>query len=373
METSARYTLIGLFTLAVIAAGFGFVYWLNNIGGIGERTTYRVQFTDTVSGLRVGSAVLFNGMRVGEVTDLRLTPGQPRGITATIAVAQDTPVRTDTQVGVETQGLMGTPAVSLQGGDAASPAVSASADGMATLTADPSAGQDTMQAARTVLRRVDTILEQNAEPLRTTIANLKVFTDALARNSDKLDGIVEGIERMTGAGPEKKPPALFDLTAIETPPGVEKIPDVQLSIPDPTTVVALDSQRITITSPTGERSWFPDAQWSDSLPKLIQARVMQSFENADFKRVSRPLDMPAADFQLLIDLRTFRILNVEKPLAEIAFGAKIVSNDGKVIDTRIFKATAPASATSVQGATTALNDVFGQTLKELVPWTLSKI
>ena len=32
METRANYVLIGLFTLAVILGGFGFVYWFNTIG-----------------------------------------------------------------------------------------------------------------------------------------------------------------------------------------------------------------------------------------------------------------------------------------------------------------------------------------------------
>jgi phospholipid/cholesterol/gamma-HCH transport system substrate-binding protein len=372
METGARYTLIGLFALAVIGAGFGFVYWLNNIGGIGERTSYRIEFADGVSGLRPGSVVLFNGIRVGEVTDLRIDPERLRGVTATVAIARNTPVRADTRVGVETQGLMGTPAIALQGGDGAAPALPAAAGALPTLTADPGASQDTLQAVRTVLQRVDGILVENAEPLRTTIANLKVFTDALARNSDKLDGIVEGIERMTGGGPPKAPVATFDL---RTPPDLarpETLPDVQLAISDPSTVVAFETQRILIAGEGGESSSFPDVQWSDSLPKLFQARILQSFENAGFKRVSRPLDLPAADFQLMLDLRAFRIVQADQS-AQIEIGAKLVANDGKVIDTRIFRATAPASATDVRKAVAALNDVFGQTVRELIPWTLAAI
>jgi phospholipid/cholesterol/gamma-HCH transport system substrate-binding protein len=57
-----------LFVLAVVGAVFGFVYWLQNIGGLGERTVYQIKFENSVSGLLVGSAVLFNGIRVGEVT-----------------------------------------------------------------------------------------------------------------------------------------------------------------------------------------------------------------------------------------------------------------------------------------------------------------
>ena len=103
METRARYALIGLFMLAVIAASFAFVYWLENKGGFAERETYQIKFQGSVSGLI--SAVLFNGIRVGEVTDLGLYADAPQDVVATIAVARGTPIRADTAVNIETQGL----------------------------------------------------------------------------------------------------------------------------------------------------------------------------------------------------------------------------------------------------------------------------
>jgi hypothetical protein len=77
METKARYALIGLFTLAVIVGGFAFVYWLNSAGGLRQSSPYRIRFETPVAGLLKGSAVLFNGIRVGEVTCLDLSPENP--------------------------------------------------------------------------------------------------------------------------------------------------------------------------------------------------------------------------------------------------------------------------------------------------------
>ena len=68
METRAPFVIVGAFVLAAIAAAFGFVYWLHNSGGLGPRAAYHVQFDGSVPGLVVGAAVLFNGIRVGEVT-----------------------------------------------------------------------------------------------------------------------------------------------------------------------------------------------------------------------------------------------------------------------------------------------------------------
>ena len=193
METRAPFVLIGAFVLAAIVAVFGFVYWLNNTGGLGPRTTYHVQFDGSVPGLLVGAGVLFNGIRVGEVTNLSLAADNPRRVNATISVATSTPVRADIKVGLEFQGLTGVPVIALEGGSAPPPSGQ-----MPTLTAEPGAGQSMTQAARDALRKVDAVLSENSEPLKDTIANFKVFSDGLARNTGKLDGIIAGLEKMTG-------------------------------------------------------------------------------------------------------------------------------------------------------------------------------
>ena len=119
MEVRARYVQMGAFTLAVVVLGFAFVYWLNNAGGFGDRVSYRVQFQGPVAGLLRGSAVLFNGIRVGEVTALALDPAKPRQVQATIAVERSAPVRKDTEVSIDFQGLTGSPVITLTGGSSA--------------------------------------------------------------------------------------------------------------------------------------------------------------------------------------------------------------------------------------------------------------
>ena len=179
METRAPYAIIGLFVVTAIVAVFGFIYWLHNTGGLGDSSVYDVRFDSSVSGLTIGAPVQFNGIRVGEVTDLRLSPEKPEQVTATIAVSSGTPVRQDTQAGLDFLGLTGVPVVTLQGGNA--PAVwTNQPGGPRALIAVPLAGQSMTQAARDVLRRLDTVLADNAESLHTTISNLTAFSSALA-------------------------------------------------------------------------------------------------------------------------------------------------------------------------------------------------
>jgi phospholipid/cholesterol/gamma-HCH transport system substrate-binding protein len=203
METKANYTLVGIFTIAVVAAVFGFVYWSQHIGGSSERATYRVLFSSSVSGLRSGSAVLFNGIRVGEVTDLRLNPENPTQVAAVISVDKQVKVRPDTRAGIEFQGLTGIAAVALNGGSPGEPALNGLANPPPALVASPAASQDVTQGAREVLQRIDDFIEENRAAFKGTLQNLDTFSAALARNSKRMDNILAGIESFTG-GPDGK-------------------------------------------------------------------------------------------------------------------------------------------------------------------------
>ena len=113
-------------------------------------------------------------------------------VTATIAV-DGTPIRSDTRVAMDFQGLMGAPAVALFGGSGTATAVTGEKGGLPLLVADPLAGQNMTQTARDALRHVDALVTENSEPLRNLIANINTFSNTLARNADRVDGIVAGL------------------------------------------------------------------------------------------------------------------------------------------------------------------------------------
>ncbi|HEX6001863.1 MAG TPA: MlaD family protein [Hyphomicrobiaceae bacterium] len=366
MENKARYAAIGLFTLAVMLAGFLFVYWLQNVGGLGQRAIYQVRFQSPVSGLLKGGAVLFNGIRVGEVTEVGLSAENPKQVMATVAIDPATPVRADTHVDVEFQGLTGATAIALRGGSATAPALAAGAGTPPLLVADDAATQSLTSAAREALRRLDMILVENAEPLKSTLQNLNTFSGALARNSDKLDGIVAGLERFTGGG-VKGPVTTYDLTAPRTFPPVDKVAPVQIAVPDPGAPISLDNQKV--LPPFEGAEGFGNAQWADSIPKLVQAKVIQAMENAHYvSAVSRPLDALNADYQLLIDIRTFRMPAKPGGPAEVELSGKVLGTGGRILASKVFAGKAARDGTDAAAIIGALDTAFGQAVTELVPW-----
>jgi phospholipid/cholesterol/gamma-HCH transport system substrate-binding protein len=196
METRANFVLIGTFTLAVIAAAFGFVLWFQNLHSAKLRSPLRIVFEGSASGLRNGGNVNFNGIRIGEVVSVKID--NPRRVVALAMVENNAPIRKDTLVGLEFQGLTGVSAISLKGGDAAAPAVPLDQDGVPVLTADPNSVQDISEAVKATLQNVNRIISENQESVKNSLRNVEAFSATLAHNSEVIDGIFLKIDSVMG-------------------------------------------------------------------------------------------------------------------------------------------------------------------------------
>ncbi len=354
MEFKARYTLIALFTLTAIAAIFAFVYWLNNTGGFGARVNYQIRFSVPVSGLARGSDVLFNGLKAGEVTRLNFDPVNPDQLVAHIAVLPDTPIRVDTQAGIDFQGLTGAANILLTGGSANSAKFKTGHNTVPVIEADSANSRSWTQNAGRVLARFDNLLE---------------------RNADSLDSIFAGLERMTGSGDKKSDKPLYDLVVPKDFP----LPDAdnpswQLVVAEPTVVLSHNTDKVLQQEVEGSWSPFSDAHWTDNLPNLLQARIIQSFENAGFANaVLRPADALDPQFRLIIDVRTFHFQSYNSPLAVMDLVAKIVNRDGAIIASRRFQSNQPAASDDERDVVAALAAVFSLTATELINWSAASL
>ncbi len=192
METRANYVLIGSFTLAVIAAALGFVLWFQSLHTTKLRSPLRVVFEGPAAGLRNGASVNFNGIRVGEVVSVKLD--NPRRVVALAMVENNAPIRKDTLVGLEFQGLTGVAAISLKGREEAAPPVPLDEDGVPTLTADPNKLQDVTEAIRGTLQNINRVVADNQETVKNSLKNLETFTTSLARNSERIDNVMAKID-----------------------------------------------------------------------------------------------------------------------------------------------------------------------------------
>ncbi len=201
MKVRASNVMIGTLTLALIAGSLGAWLSYQKLAGIKQKVPFRVVFEGSASGLRKGGSVNFAGIRVGEVVSLTLD--HPRRVVALTMIDGSTPVKSDTQVGLEFQGLTGIAAISFTGGSDEAPAPPKGADGMPELTADREGTLNTQEKIRVALRNVDKVIADNEVAIKDTLRNFESFTASLSGNGEKISSIIataeSGVAAVDGA------------------------------------------------------------------------------------------------------------------------------------------------------------------------------
>jgi phospholipid/cholesterol/gamma-HCH transport system substrate-binding protein len=195
METRAHHVLIGLFTLLIVSAAIGFALWLGKSEADRQFKLYDIVFEEAVSGLSKGSTVEFNGIKIGEVSSLRLDPHNPAHVLARVRVAESAPIRTDTKARLMPAGITGISVIRLTSGrDVKSVPLSAPADEIPQIIASPSPltelladGEDIIVNVNELLVRARTLFAQeNVEAIGHTLKNVDRLSGQLVEQREEL-------------------------------------------------------------------------------------------------------------------------------------------------------------------------------------------
>jgi phospholipid/cholesterol/gamma-HCH transport system substrate-binding protein len=162
----------------------------------------RIVFSGSVGGLATGSSVTFNGIKVGEVTSVKLLPQDPRRVIAMIQVDPTTPLRADTRARLDSALLTGVSVIALSGGSADSPTLApGTGEQTPTIFADSSDIQDMLAAAKQIAQRADDVLQRldkvvagNEGAINRTLANVEAFSKTLADAGPAVSSLVKAID-----------------------------------------------------------------------------------------------------------------------------------------------------------------------------------
>ena len=167
------------------------------------------------------------------------------------------------------------------------------------------------------------------------------------------------------------PDDTFSLTAVS---GVEgpRLTQRQILVPEPTAVKALDSEQVVIRVSQSEIQYLAKSRWSDRLPKLVQARLVQAFENTGrLGGVGIPGQGLAIDYQVITEIRAFEILAYGGSRAQVEMSAKLLNDrNGEVRASRVFTASAPVGGSGNEAFIKALDAAFARVTTDMVGWTL---
>ncbi|GAB4523031.1 MAG: MlaD family protein [Parvularculaceae bacterium] len=195
METRAHYVLIGSFALAMIAGAFLFILVLDQVAADRDFDRFDIIFNDPVTGLSVGGSVRFNGIAIGEVEDLTLSPTNPNQVIARIRVRGGLPIKTDTIAQLEFAGVTGLSFIQLSGGSPDAPLLTDVRDGVPRIIATPSefqrlftGGGDIVESVNEALIGVISLLnEENIRNVQQIISDIRAVTSAFAENTEEID------------------------------------------------------------------------------------------------------------------------------------------------------------------------------------------
>lgn len=190
MERHANYALVGVLTTLLVIGGLVLAVWLGNVQ-VGREDEYRIIFPGPVRGVAKGAEVQFNGIKVGEVSSVRLLPQDTSKILIGIKVDKETPVRVDSAASTAMQGISGVNAIAISAGSPTRPLLrDVSTDDPPIIRAKPNAlasllqnGGEVVNSASEVLDRLNRVLsERNVADLSGTIHDLRQVSGELAAN-----------------------------------------------------------------------------------------------------------------------------------------------------------------------------------------------
>lgn len=169
-----------------------------------------------------------------------------------------------------------------------------------------------------------------------------------------------------GVGPA---PTTYDLSAPVSRGGAGLAG--QMVVASPTALQTLSDQKIMVRDGNGTISFLGGGQWADRLPNLIQARLINTFENSSkIRAVALPSAGIIADYQLVSDIRSFFVVTPENE-AVVELSVRLINaKTGHIVRGCVFTARRPVAGGSVNAgsAASALNDALSSVLLEIVSW-----
>jgi cholesterol transport system auxiliary component len=148
---------------------------------------------------------------------------------------------------------------------------------------------------------------------------------------------------------------------------------LQIAVIDPFAAPPLASDRIVVRTGPESVAFLGGAQWSDRLTRLVQTRLIQTFENGhSLRAVGRPGDKMTPDASLQLEIRRFE-MDVETGQAVVEISVKFVrEGSGRVAAAQIFSGRSPGPAGDGPGAAAALDTALAQVLRQIVVWTVAR-
>jgi phospholipid/cholesterol/gamma-HCH transport system substrate-binding protein len=349
METRANYVLIGLFSILSVIAAVAFTLWIANSGLNKQMSTYDVVFEGPVRGLEVGGEVRFNGIKVGEVTDLNLSPENPKDVIARITVQSATPISITSIAELEPAGLTGTAYVQISAGQEGSarlqsrlgqgpPKISSRRGQLDRLFGE---SEDVISTTLTAVTNINKLLsEDNMRNFSSTLANIERLTAQLGSQNSALNAFRDAsleatlLSKTTRASVERLTDQTVSTAATYDALGKNLLVQTQ--------GLTAESQSLIASSNVLVAGLTEDANSISGGAELTLARTIDTLSAAEksmseFNQTAKTLREATSQFGALanhaaISIDSFFVMGTEQTLPDLSRAAQEVRNTSITFD-----------------------------------------
>lgn len=228
-----REVKIGIFAVAMIGCAWAGIRFLSGFDIFSRNVDYYAAY-DQINGVQTASPVMIKGVKVGSVTGISFEPSRSSNVVLKLTVKKQYGIPENSEAKIFSSSIMGAKAIEIDLGsspvmlekgdtirasrdrdmmDVAASELDFFKQKVSQLTGDLSrtlAGIDaliednrgsiqTMTAhLNSISGSVDGLLASEGEALRSALRSLTEFSQMLGRNTERVDSIVDHVDRFTG-------------------------------------------------------------------------------------------------------------------------------------------------------------------------------
>ncbi|MDN5091086.1 MlaD family protein [Aliarcobacter butzleri] len=216
MDTKINFFKIGLFVSSLFTLLVIFIFWLGKYGLEDKKyDDYSIFFSESVSGLNIGSSIKFMGFEVGTVKDIKINPFNSEEILIDIQIQKGTPIKEDNFAILGNLGITGLKYIELKGGSNNSKLLGENQYGMKVIKSKTSALTTFVDSTEDITKEITILLSQMKKVLNDenisnfssllsksekSMANIEQFSAYLVKNEKKIDELINSMKNFANTG-----------------------------------------------------------------------------------------------------------------------------------------------------------------------------
>lgn len=216
MDTKINFFKIGLFVSSLFTLLVIFIFWLGKYGLEDKKyDDYSIFFSESVSGLNIGSSIKFMGFEVGTVKDIKINPFNSEEILIDIQIQKGTPIKEDNFAILGNLGITGLKYIELKGGSNNSKLLGENQYGMKVIKSKTSALTTFVDSTEDITKEITILLSQMKKVLNDenisnfssllsksekSMGNIEQFSAYLVKNEKKIDELINSMKSFANTG-----------------------------------------------------------------------------------------------------------------------------------------------------------------------------